>query len=66
VEQVGLLKKKRGQHIYDPQREKEILKKQLAVGDELGLDRKFVHEMCYAIFHLAKSTQHKLNEGLLR
>jgi chorismate synthase len=66
VEQVGILKKKKGQKIYDPRREKEILEKQLAVGKELGLDRSFVREICYAIFHLAKTTQRRLNEGTLR
>lgn len=65
VEQVGILKKKRGQKIYDPQREKEILRKQLSVGNELGLDADFVREICNAIFHLAKSTQQKISVGEL-
>lgn len=62
VEQVGVLKQKRGQQIYDPAREKEILAKQLTIVRELGLDQKFVREMCTAIFHLAKSTQEKMNK----
>lgn len=66
VEQVGILKKKRGQNIYDPQREKEILRNQLSVGSLLGLDPDFVREMCYAIFHLAKATQQKLSRGKIK
>ena len=62
VEQVGVLKQKRGQQIYDPLREKEILAKQLATARELRLDETFVREMCTAIFHLAKSTQEKMNK----
>jgi len=62
VEQVGVLKQKRGQQIYDPAREKEILAKQLTIARELGLDETFVREMCTAIFHLAKSTQEKMNK----
>lgn len=65
VERVGILKKKKGQRIYDPEREKEILANQLSVGDELGLDPHFVREMCNAIFHLAKTTQRKLSKGIL-
>jgi chorismate mutase len=65
VERVGMLKKKKGQKIYDPAREKEILLKQLSIGAELGLDPRFVHDMCNAIFQLAKSTQRKLTKGIL-
>lgn len=62
VEQVGEMKRKRGQQIYDPMREKEILAKQLATAEELSLDQTFVREMCTAIFHLAKATQEKMNK----
>jgi chorismate mutase len=58
---VGELKQKRGQQIYDPAREKEILAKQLATARMLMLDETFVREMCTAIFHLAKATQVKMN-----
>jgi chorismate synthase len=66
VEQVGCLKKKKGQRIYDPRREREIIRKQLGMARLLGLDEQFVQEMCTAIFHLARSTQRKLNAGTLR
>lgn len=65
VEEVGVLKKHRGQRIHDARREREILRNQLAAGHALGLDSDFVREMCSAIFHLAKSTQKKLNKGRL-
>lgn len=65
VEQVGLLKRKQGQQIYDPHREEEILRKQLATARDLGIDLDFTREMCTAIFHLAKATQRKLNERKL-
>ncbi len=66
VEQVGILKKKKGRNIHDAGREKQILAKQLAAGTALGLDQEFVREICSAIFNLAKSTQRKLNAGLLK
>lgn len=66
VEQVGIQKRKRGQQIYDPEREKEILRKQLAIAGELGIDADFTREMCEAIFHLARTTQKKMNEGKLK
>jgi chorismate synthase len=66
VEQVGLLKKKKGEKIYDPQREKEILSRQLATAKELGIDPHFVKQICRAIFDLARTTQRKMNEGTLR
>lgn len=57
VVQIGRLKKKKGGKMVDKRREREILHKQLAAAQELGLDKKFVREMCAAIFHLAKSKQ---------
>ncbi len=65
VEQVGVLKKRRGENIYDPRREKEILSRQLATAAELGIDPRFVRQICRAIFDLARTTQRKLNEGTL-
>jgi chorismate mutase len=61
VTQVGALKRKKGQKIADPRREREILSKQLRVARVLGLDLDFTQELFTAIFHLAKSTQRKLN-----
>lgn len=66
VEQVGLLKRKRGEKIYDPRREEEILSRQLATAAELGIDTRFVRQICRAIFDLARTTQHRLNEGTLK
>ncbi len=66
VEQVGLLKKKKGEKIYDPLREKKILSRQLATAEELGIDLHFVRQICRAIFDLARTTQRKLSEGILR
>ena len=61
VEQIGFVKKKKGQKIVDTRREKQILRKQLGVAGDLGLDLEFTTEMFRAIFHLAKSTQWKVN-----
>lgn len=66
VEQVGLLKKKRGEEIYDPERERQILQRQLATARELGIDPQFIKQMCRAVFDLARTTQQKLNRGKLK
>ena len=66
VEQVGRLKKKQGKKIYDPKREEEILHRQLMIAQELGVDADFTRQICTAIFDLAKATQRRMNEGLLR
>ncbi|MER3524301.1 MAG: chorismate synthase [Ignavibacteria bacterium] len=65
VEQVGLLKKKRGEKIYDPQREKDILARQLATARAFGIDPQFIRTICRAIFDLARTTQRKLSKGAL-
>jgi chorismate mutase len=59
------LKRKKGRRIADPRREREILGKQLGVARDLGLDLDFTKDLFTAIFHLAKSTQRKLN-GTMR
>jgi chorismate mutase len=57
VRQIGLLKKKRGTRVFDKSREKEILRKQLKVAKDLGLDTDVIGEMIRAIFKLAKTSQ---------
>ena len=66
VEQVGILKKKKGQKIYDLQREKEILRNQLSIASELGIDADVTKQICRAIFNLARATQQKMNNGKLK
>jgi chorismate mutase len=53
------LKRKRKAKILDKGREAEILRKQLPVADQLGLDREFTANLFRAIFQLARSTQRK-------
>ena len=65
VEQVGLVKKRRGENIYDARREKQILEQQLATAKELGIDARFIRTICRAIFDLARTTQQKLNQRTL-
>lgn len=65
VEQLVRLKERKGQSIYDPQREREILRKQTQTARLLGLNEDFVREVCTAISHLARSTQRKLHSGML-
>lgn len=62
VRQVGMVKKRRKAKIFDPGREKEILRKQLPVAGDLGLDRDFARDLFIAIFKLAKSTQREESE----
>jgi chorismate synthase len=57
VRQIGILKKKRGTRVFDKSREKEILRKQLKVAKDLGLDTDVIAEMIRAIFKLAKTSQ---------
>jgi chorismate synthase len=57
VKQIGEAKKRRGKKIGDKKREQEILRKQLAVAQQLDLDEPFVRDLLKAIFKLAKSTQ---------
>ena len=57
VRQIGVLKKKRGTRVFDKSREKEILRKQLKVAKDLGLDTDVIGEMIRAIFKLAKTSQ---------
>jgi chorismate synthase len=57
VEGIGRLKLKRRQKVRDPRREKDILKKQLTLATECGLEREHVKELFRAIFHLAKEAQ---------
>ena len=66
VRQIGEVKKKRGRKIGDKKREREILRKQLSVARDLGLDEAFVTELLHAVFHLAKTTQKQARRGKTR
>lgn len=57
VRQIGDLKKTRGKKILDKSREEKILRKQLPVAAQLGLDRRFTANLFRAIFQLARTTQ---------
>ncbi len=59
VRQIGDIKKKRGQKVFDRKREGQVLKKQLPVAEDLGLDRAFSEDLFRAIFALARTTQRK-------
>ena len=59
VRQIGEVKKHRGTKIGDRKREDEVLKKQLAVARDLGLDVEFTRDLFKAIFQLSKATQRK-------
>jgi chorismate synthase len=59
VRQIGALKRRRGTKILDKTRQNQILRKQLAVAGELGLDKRFTAALFRAIFQLARSTQQK-------
>jgi chorismate synthase len=59
VRQIGDLKRKRKAKILDKGREAEILRKQLPIAGQLGLDREFTANLFRAIFQLARSTQRK-------
>ena len=59
VRQIGAIKEKSGKKIADRSREKEILRKQLGLAADLGLDRRFTRDLLEAIFDLARSTQKK-------
>ncbi len=59
VRQIGVIKKKRGQKIFDKKREVQVLKKQLPVAEDLGLDVRFTEDLLRAIFSLARTTQRK-------
>ncbi len=59
VRQIGVIKKKRGQKIFDKKREAQVLKKQLPVAEDLGLDVRFTEDLLRAIFSLARTTQRK-------
>jgi chorismate synthase len=63
VRQIGEIKHKKGQKIADKNRERQILRKQLSVASELGLDVNFTRELFRAIFQLAKSTQRGQPKG---
>jgi chorismate synthase len=59
VRQIGALKRSRGRKILDKTRQNQILRKQLAVAGELGLDKRFTAALFRAIFQLARTTQRK-------
>lgn len=60
VGQIGEIKRKRGQKVIDPKRERQILSKQLAVAKDLTLDLRFSEDLFKAIFQLARTTQRGL------
>jgi chorismate synthase len=60
VDRIGLVKRRRGRKILDRGRQREILRKQLAVAHELGLDVDFTAKLFQAIFRLARVTQRKI------
>jgi chorismate mutase len=57
VKRIGMLKRNSGRKILDLNREKEILRKQLALASELGLDLEITRELLEAIFQLGRSAQ---------
>ena len=57
VRQIGDIKARRGRKVFDPNREKQILSRQLPVAQELNLDLKFSEDLFRAIFQLARTTQ---------
>ncbi len=59
VRQIGDIKKRRGRAVHDKKREQQILTKQLAVAEDLGLDIRFTTDLLRAIFSLARTTQRK-------
>ena len=65
VRQIGAIKKSKGQKIAVRGREQQILRKQLALALDLGLDRTFTRDLFKAIFDLAKSTQKRAKGGTL-
>jgi chorismate synthase len=60
VGQIGALKKRKKTKIVDKKRERQILRKQLAIARSLGLDEEFTGELFQAIFNLARTTQRKV------
>jgi len=59
VVQIGDLKRRRGTKVFDRSRQLQILRKQLPVARQLGLDETFITQLFYAIFRLARSTQRR-------
>jgi chorismate synthase len=59
VRQIGDLKRRRGKKVFDKSRQLQILRKQLPVARQLGLDEKFITQLFTAIFRLARSTQRR-------
>jgi len=60
VGQIGTLKKRKKAKIVDKKRERQILRKQVAVAHSLGLDEEFTGKLFHAIFNLARATQRKV------
>jgi chorismate synthase len=59
VAQIGDLKRRRGAKVFDRSRQLRILRKQLPVARQLGLDETFITQLFTAIFRLARSTQRR-------
>jgi chorismate synthase len=60
VGQIGTLKKRKKAKVRDRKRERQILRKQVAVARSLGLDEEFTGKLFLAIFNLARATQRKV------
>jgi chorismate synthase len=66
VHQIGQVKKRSGRRVFDPKREKEILRMQLPLAKDLGLDVDFTADLFKAIFQLARTTQRQDGTGGIR
>lgn len=63
VRKIGALKIRRGRKVLDKRRQKEILRKQMAFAQEIGLDQAGTKQLFSAIFRLSRATQRKLSRG---
>jgi chorismate synthase len=59
VTQIGALKQRRRRAVLDSSREEQVIRKQLPVARQLGLDPVFVTQMFRAIFKLSRTIQRK-------
>jgi len=66
VREIGRLKRRKRRVVVDTKRERQILARQLAAAEELGLDQGFVRQLFETVFHLARSTQASLTSSKSR
>ncbi|HVE80982.1 MAG TPA: chorismate mutase [Candidatus Dormibacteraeota bacterium] len=64
-QKIGEIKSSTGQSVYDPQREKEMLKQQRALADKLQLEPEFITEIYQIILQASKKVQTKV-KGLAK